>query len=202
MNQQRTRRWLLVAFALSLVIHAILAVNVRWHLGSIENSVERVSVVHVVRIAHVVPVPHTPPPKPPKAAPAIKAPKTISSRPSGRGTAVTAVTPAPTHAPTPAPSPTANCMTADTQAAILATPPPPEIPPNARGDAASGTTHVRVNLDSKGAITGTSIVLSSGNASLDLIAETMARAAQYAPATHACKGIAGTYDFTAKFIAW
>ncbi len=203
MNQQQTRRLLLVAFLLSLLIHAILAVNVGWHLPSVDNSVERVSVVHVLRIAHVVPPPHTPPPQPPKTAPAIKVPKTVSNRPSVRGTPVAAIAAAsPTHAPTPAPSATSNCMMEDTQASIVATPPPPDIAPGARGDATSGTTHVRVDLDSKGVITGTSVTVSSGNSSLDLIAETMARAAQYAPATHACKAVASTYDFKAKFIAW
>ncbi|HVA26829.1 MAG TPA: TonB family protein [Candidatus Baltobacteraceae bacterium] len=205
MNQQRTRRLLLVAFLLSLLIHAILATGVRWHLASVDNSVERVSLVHILHVAHVVPPPHTPPPppKPPKAAPAIKAPKTVSSRPGGRGTPVAATAVAsPTHAPTPAPSPTSNCMTQDSQASIVASPPPPDIPSNARGDATSGTTHVRVDLDNKGIIIGTSVTVSSGNSSLDLIAETMARATQYAPATHACKAIASSYDFKAKFVAW
>jgi len=203
MNARRTRRLLLVAFVLSILIHTLFALSVRWHVGSQEDAVERVTIMHRLRIARVTPPPPTsaPPARPaPTAAPTAR-----STQAAGQnGTVVGAIarTPEPTAAPTPNPKPTVNCVTEDTRAAIAASPPPPEIPPNARGDATNGTTHVRVDLDDHGVVKATTITETSGNTGLDLVAETMARAAQYTPATHACKAVASTYDFTAKFVPW
>jgi TonB family protein len=61
---------------------------------------------------------------------------------------------------------------------------------------------VRVSLDPSGSVRQTTVVQSSGNTSLDLVAVSMARAARYMPATHACKPIASEYLFKAKFSAW
>jgi len=35
-----------------------------------------------------------------------------------------------------------------------------------------------------------------------LVAVSMARDAHYAPAMHACKAVAGEYEFKTKWIAW
>ena len=202
MDQRRTRRILLVAFVLSIVIHTLFAAGVRWHIGSQEETIEHVSIVHRMRIARATPPPPTPAPTP-KAAP--KTPSTRVKPGHGPGEARTvavAPTPQPTPAATPAASATPNCASEDTQAALAATPPPVDIPANARGEGTSGTTHVRVDLDAGGVVKATTITSSSGNTGLDLVAETMARTAQYTPATHACKAVASTYDFTAKFVAW
>lgn len=202
MSTKRTRRLLLVAFVLSLLIHTLFAANVRWHLGSLEQTVERVSIVHRMRITKATPPPSTPPPFRPKVA--VAAPNVLA-RPSAKGTEVVAAaraTAPPTPAPTPVPSATANCLAVDTSPAVVASPPPPDIPPDARGDGVSGTTHVRVDIDARGVVTAAVVTASSGNAALDLIAQASARAAQYSPATHACKAIAASYDFAMKWIAW
>ncbi len=204
MDTQRTRRLLLVAFALSLLIHVLVAAGVRWRSGTLEQSVERVTIVHRMRIAHVQPPPHTPVPPQPRRVPS-NVPKSHSTRVGNRGVQTVALaqpTATPTPAPTPAASATPNCSNQDTSAAMVASPPPPDIPANARGDATNGTTHVRVELDNRGVVTGATVTTSSGNPSLDLVAETLARAAQYSPAMHQCKAVASSYDFTARFIPW
>lgn len=205
MNTQRTRRLLIVAFALSLLIHVLFAANVRWRPASVETEVEHVSIVQRMRILRVTPPPTTPAPPRPHPAPS-NIPKSHATPSSGRGTEVAAVTqptPAPTQLPTPAPSPTADCMKSDALAAVTVTPDPPaEIPPAARADATSGTTRVRVDLSDRAVITAVAIATSSGNPGLDLIAETQARAAQYSPATHACKPVASSYYFEVKWAPW
>ena len=54
MDSQRTRRLLLVAFALSLLIHLMFAAGVRFRLSSPEESVEHVTILHRMRIARIV----------------------------------------------------------------------------------------------------------------------------------------------------
>ncbi len=85
---------------------------------------------------------------------------------------------------------------------LAGSPPPAEIPPAVRAQATSGTARVRVSLDRHGVVTGTTVTQSTGNASLDLIAESMANGAHYAPAYANCKAIASTYVFGVKFAAW
>ena len=85
---------------------------------------------------------------------------------------------------------------------MIGSPPPPDIPAGARGAATNGETHVRVDISDRGVVTGATVTTSSGNTSLDFVAETLARAAQYSPATHQCRAVASSYDFTARFIPW
>jgi len=61
---------------------------------------------------------------------------------------------------------------------------------------------VRVQLDPSGQVTGTGVVRSTGNSSLDLVAVAMARDARYTPALHGCKPVAGDFEFSVKFVAW
>jgi TonB family protein len=206
MDKQRTRRLLLVAFALSILIHTLFASAVRWHPGSAEDTtqvIEKVRVFHPMHVARVIPTP-TPPPSAspaPSAAPTARKPTLPGA--NGQGVAVAVrPTPAASAAPATAPSATPNCAKADIPAAIAATPPPPDIAPGARADAANGIARVRVQLDTNGTVTDAAVVTSSGSGSLDLVAVSLAKAARYAPATHDCKAVASYYDFTARFQPW
>jgi protein TonB len=138
----------------------------------------------------------------PKTRPAPKSVK--GTRTSGAGGTSVSRTAAPTAAPTPLPATTAGnpCADPNAGAAVVTTPPPPDIPVAARAQGTSGIALVKVQLDDAGAITGAAVSQSSGNPSLDDIAVGMARAARYAPAMHACKPVAGDYTFSVKFVAW
>jgi TonB family protein len=212
MDAKRTRRLLIVAFALSLLIHAIVASGIRWRLP---EPTEEEQVVHVQRVTRqniprppspppFTPPPHTPAPSPVHATPAAKP----RGKPSTRGIhgvgpgALAATTPAPIAAPTAVAATSAPCKNSDLPAELAASPTPPDIAPQVRAQATNGITKVRVALDASGNVQDASVVQTSGNTSLDLVALTMAKSAQYTPAYHDCKAVAGTYDFSARFIAW
>jgi|SRR5579863_94276 len=205
MDKQRTRRLLLVAFALSLLIHVLLAYNLHWRWVTPVDSTQ-VTVIHVVkpvRIARVLPTPPPTPAPTPRPAPAVSAP--LVSRVKGSGTGPGGgASPPPVASPTPPPvvSPTPDCSKLDIPAQIAQTPPPPDLSGDARASAASGTARVRVQLDADGAVIGTAVLNSSGSTALDDVAVGLARNARYAPATHQCKTVASYYDFTAKFSPW
>ena len=213
MNSQRTKRLLIIAFAISLLIHLVIASGVRWPFTPSKEETTVVSIRHVrtLRVTRLpTPPPQTPPPVTPSPLPSAPPTAKPNPRPARSAAAVGiggqkppggAQTPAPPTA-TPKPSPTPNCATSDTTALLTETPPPPDIAPDARGAATSGTTTVRVSLDADGVVHQATVVESSGNTSLDLVAVSMARAARYTPATHACKPIASEYMFRAKFSAW
>lgn len=205
---KRGPRLLLVAFALSLLVHVIVAVIMHPTVPTLENQAEVVSIVHRPATIAVTQVP-TPPPSRPKQTPA---PKTLSSAPPARkGPGATANAGAGTPAPTPAvavatPAPTASpnggCSKADASAVVIATPSAPDIAPEARANGTSGTALVSVQLDTNGAVTGTNVTQSTGNSSLDLVAVGMARDARYSPALRDCKPVASAYTFSVKFVAW
>jgi TonB family protein len=94
------------------------------------------------------------------------------------------------------------CSGADESAALVATPPPPEISPEVRALDVSGTASILVQLDKTGNVTGASIAQSTGDASFDAMALSMARQATYAPARHECVAVAATYLFKVQFYAW
>lgn len=205
---KRGPRLLLVAFALSLLVHVIVAVIMHPPIPTLENQAEVVSILHRPATIAVTKVP-TPPPPRPKQTPA---PKALSSAPPARkGPGATANAGAGTPAPTPAvavatPAPTASpnggCGKADVSAVVIATPSPPDIAPEARANGTSGTALVSVQLDTNGAVTGTNVTQSTGNSSLDLVAVGMARDARYSPALRDCKPVASAYTFSVKFVAW
>jgi len=205
---KRGPRLLLVAFALSLLVHLIVAVIMHPPIPTFESQAEVVSIVHRPATIAVTRVP-TPPPPRPKQTPA---PKNLSSAPPARegpGSAGNpgAGTPAPTPVvaattPAPAPSASAGCSNANEPAAVVATPPPPDIAPEARASGTSGTALVNVELDVSGQVTGAGIAQSTGNSSLDLVAVEMARDARYSPALRDCKPVASAYKFSVKFVAW
>jgi periplasmic protein TonB len=203
--RRRAPRLILIAFALSLVVHLIVALILHPPVPTPENQAEVVSIEHRPATIAVKPVPTIPPP--PKRTPA---PRVVTSaRPAVNGTGAAANAGGGAKAPTPAP-PTpqaattskAECAKTDIAAAVVATPGPPDIASDVRASATNGTALVSVQLDPDGNVTGTSVTQSTGNSSLDLVALGMARDTRYSPALRDCKPIASAYSFSVKFVAW
>ena len=202
MDNERTRRFLIVAFALSLLIHLILTGIIRWPFRPSSDDVQVVSIqhVHTTRIAHITPPPHTPAPR---LVPVHVAKATaVNPRSSLTEGTIVSGTPVAQPSPVPTPTPTPNCATNDTPVQLVASPPPPELSSVARASRANGVARVRVTVDPQGSIENTTVIGSSGSASLDQVAMAMARSAQYAPATHACKAVASDYTYAVRFVAW
>jgi protein TonB len=204
---KRVPRLLLVAFALSLLLHAIVALLLHPPVPTPENQAEVVSIEH--RPATIAMTrPPTPPPQP-KRTPA---PRTTASAPPSRkgpgnapqsGGATEATPPPAVQTPEPVATATAiSCAAHDIQAAVLSTPAPPEIPPETRASGTNGVAAIGVELDAGGQVTRTTVSQSTGNTSLDLVAVSMARDARYSPALHDCKPVASAYTFSVKFVAW
>jgi periplasmic protein TonB len=205
---KRGPRLLLVAFALSLLLHAIVALVMHPPVPTLENQAEVVSIVHRPATIAVTKVP-TPPPPRPKQTPAQKTSNSAPPARKGPGAAgnAGAGTPAPIPAvaaatPAPAPSANAGCSNANAPAAVLATPSPPDIALDVRASGTSGVAQVNVQLDANGQVTGAGVTESTGNSSLDLVAVAMARDARYSPALRDCKPVASAYTFSVKFVAW
>lgn len=205
---KRVPRLLLVAFALSLLVHLIVALILHPPTPTPENQAEVVSIEHRPASIAVKTVPTPPPPPRPKPAPRVESSARPASKgplsapaPGGAGTA--APTPA---APVPTPQPVATlkagCVQANTEAVVVATPGPPDIPVGARASGTNGTALVSVQLDANGQVSGTSVAQSTGNSSLDLVAVAMARDSRYTPALRDCKPVASAYTFSVKFVAW
>lgn len=215
MDSKRTRRFLIVAFALSLLIHLIVTGLVRWPLRP-QNKTEQV--VHVVQLSvvHATPRPRTPPPVPtpptlPTHPPAVRhtvlhvaKAEAISAHTHARESRVVRATPEPTATPaaTPSPTPVPACMGSDTPVHVIASAPPPQIAPDARAGRVSGTAQIRVVVNAAGAVENANVVSSSGSPALDLVALGMAKSAEYQPATHLCKAIAAAYTYSVRFIAY
>jgi periplasmic protein TonB len=207
---KRGPRLLLVAFALSLLIHLLVAVIMHPPVPTFENQPEVVSIIHRPATIAVRNVP-TPPP-PPRPRPRAVSRSRSSAPPAHKGPGPAGLpgagTPAPTPVavatpqPTAAATPNAGCAQANAEAAIVATPAPPDIAAEARTSGTSGVAVVNVQLDTNGQVTGASITRSTGNSSLDLVAVAMARDARYSPALHDCKPIASAYAFSVRFVAW
>jgi TonB family protein len=202
MDNERTRRFLIVAFALSLLIHLILTGIIRWPFRPSSDDVQVVSIqhVHTTRIAHVTPPPHTPAPRfvPVRVAKATA----VNPRSSLTEGTIVSGTPVAQPSPVPTPTPTPNCATNDTPVEMLASPPPLDLPPNVRAGRNSGITRVRVIVDQNGKVQDVTVLSTSGSAPLDQTVVTVARAAQYSPATHACKAVASDYTYSVRFVAW
>ena len=207
MTRKRAQRLLIIAFAISLLIHLIFAVSLHPRRGREANEVEVVSIQHRPLAMTQL---QTPPP-PPKATPIPQ--RRLAQRPAprkmpatsasggGRGPAV--ATPAPIQ--TAAPRATASapgCEKSDVDAAITQEPSQPQIPSDVRADGTSGVASVEVRLDDRGDVTTANVSQSTGNSSLDVVALSMAREARYSPALHACKPVAASYTFRVRFYAW
>jgi len=203
---RRAQRVLLVAFALSLLLHAIVALVLHPATADFQTQPEAVSVVRrsTMIVAHNTPPPprHTQTPSRRNLAPPRpRASGAAVARSEGGGTGRS--TPPPRPAPTAVPSAAgAGCAEPNAAAAVVATPPPPDIPAAVRADHTSGVALVSVSLDAQGEVSGASVAQSTGNSSLDLVAVSMARDARYSAPLHDCKPVAGNATFSVKFVAW
>ena len=211
---KRARNVFIAAFAISLLLHLLLAGWLPWPFGHSLSETEVVSVRHVTiaRIAKRTPAPA--PVQPRKKAASFRtkiAPPRTTQRGS-RGVPVANVASPATgkpaaSTPAPVPSPTATaiaqaCLYHDVTPAVSATADPPAIPPEARASKASGTASIRVEIDEQGRVTGAKLAQTSGSAGLDEVAIQMARAATYTPALVKCRPVASSYTFSVKFAAW
>lgn len=215
MSASRGRKILVAAFAISLLIHLLLAGYIRWPFRhpSSENEIVKIRRITVARI-----VPHTPPPSTPaptpRATPAAK-PSVIPPAVTARGNRgprvahvvapVSGVTPAPPITPMPTPVATSvvqACLQHDISPAVAATSAPVDIPPDVRASKVNGTAAVQVQIDPQGHATGVTVSQSTGNMGLDRVAMQMAKGATYTPALVKCKPVASTYTYTVKFVAW
>ena len=210
MSERRSRQIIVIAIAISLLAHALLAGWLRLPLPAFGDRERMTSSLARVRISHVVHVRTTPSPRPHVAAG--KTPThtrvahvTLVQTHATRGTQPVAVAVAPAVAvPTPGarPSSGAPCHDPNAQAAVASPAPPPDIPADVRATATAGITAVLVHLDSAADVIDAAVQQSSGSAGLDQIALDQARAATYAPALHACKPIAGAYTYRVKWAPW
>jgi protein TonB len=217
MSAARARKVLIAAFAISLLVHFLLAGYVRWPVFE-QSRAEPVAKVHIMRIARIPP--RTPPPATPAPTPAATplvhasiAPPPIKPHP-GKGPArvstvipVHVSTPAPriTIAPTPVATatPSGPCGGhANSDPTVASTPDTPDLTPQARASKVNGTAAIHVLLDPAGHVTDATVAQSSGNAGLDNTALQMARSAAYTPKYVDCRAVAGDYTFTVKFVAW
>ena len=216
MNARNSRRLLLAALVLSLLLHAILAGYLRWPTAP--PSREQIQIVNVrhATIARIAQRRRPAPAPLHRAKPSIAshvAPPALSNRgtkgpPQGIAVAVrqaaVAVTPLPTPQPTasavqPAGAP---CIRPDAAPQIASTPNPSAIPGDVRARKGSGTARVTVSLDAAGHVLDAKLAQSSGDPGLDLTAVQMAQSATYAPRVVACKAVAGQYTFSVRFVAW
>jgi periplasmic protein TonB len=206
---KRAPRLLLVAFALSLLLHLVVALILHPPMPTPENQAEVVSIQHRPATIAVRTIPSPPPP--PKHTPM---PRTQSSAPPARrkpasagtssGSSAASPTPAAVARATPQPATTSSpgCDQRNTDPAVASTPAAPDIPTQARADGTNGIVLINVQIDATGRVAGTNVTQSSGNSSLDLVAVSMARDARYTPALRDCKPVAGAYTFSVKFVAW
>ena len=198
MTTQQARRLLLVALAISLLIHALIAARIGWPFAPPHDTVQVEQIEHI-RFTRIARQP-TPPPATPVPSPAPHlTTKTTSTKPAKNGNGPVQVASAPAPVPTPAASATPNCFKSDSPATIMQTPDPPEITTTARGTAFAGNISVLVKLDPNGVVADATVPVTSGNTSFDVVAIGLAKRAIYAPATHECKGIASEYTFIATF---
>jgi TonB family protein len=231
MSERRARRLILVAIAISLLLHVAIATFIRWPYRPAHDASERVTVEQRARALEVVTtpqrtpqpalaqVPHTPAPQAP--APQRLTPHVVP-RPLGTPAPVAAIRAAahaakpsrnagtvPSHAagaaaqtPAPLSSVAAACARPDAEPMLASSPAPPDIPASVRGEATRGTAAIRLQLDASGTIASATVAQSTGNSSLDAVAVAMARDARYAPALRACKPVPGSYTFTVTFAPW
>ena len=212
MSAARARNILLAAFAISLVLHLLLAGYIRWPVLLRPNEETQIAKVRIISVARVKP--HSPPPSPPPT-PVIRAsvapPRAIAKSsksppvvPHVAGPSVSTHTAPP---PTPSPAPVVTtaarpCLHNTTDPSVSATPDVGDIPPEVRAAKISGTAAIQVSLDPDGHVINTAVAQSTGSTGLDNVAIQMARNATYSPKMVDCKAVAGTYTFTVKFAAW
>ena len=132
MDARRARRLLIAALILSLLLHGIIALSVRWRVTPPRGAPQRVTIARrdIIRITARVPV--SPPPSPAPATPRpaaerhpVEPQKVQALAPGQRGP----VRPIAARSPQPArTAAAAPCAKTDEPAAVAVEPPAPEIP--------------------------------------------------------------------------
>lgn len=182
-----------------------------WHSPITHSQFEeQLANVRIVQIVRRTPAPpQTPAPKPlqtvrpivSKSHSHIALPH-VTSRGGKNARGAPAVAP-----PTPRPVATATisaagCVRPNATPGVSATPEVADIAAAARASRVSGIAAINVSLDPAGNVTDAKVARSTGNDGLDASAIAMARNASYTPQYVGCKGIAATYTFTVRFVAW
>lgn len=204
---RRARQLLFIALALSLLVHALVALILHPATADFQNQPEAVTIERRSTTIAVA-KPPTPPPRPastlPPRATNSARPRATAGNVSAGGGGKSKETPPPATPAPPAASakPGGACPAPDAGAAVVASPEPPQIAAATRTSATSGLALVDVQLDAQGQVLGTTVAQSTGSSSLDLAAVSMARDARYSAALHDCKPVAGIYRFSVKFVAW
>lgn len=225
MSVRRSRRILLAALAISLLIHLILAGYIRW--PDFRRHAQRPQPISVTAMTLArrtppppalphTPQPLTPPPQtpPPQTPPPVRAARTAAPAPPqlrhsrrpgrrqrGAGTAGpgTAPTAAPPALPTPVPASALPCRAPNAPAAIASAPPAPPLEEAQREANTQGVAAVQVTVTAAGTVQQTALVSSSGSTVLDAEALALAHEAAYAPAYAECRAVAGTVIFRVGF---
>ena len=209
MDRARSRRLLLLAFAISLLLHVIF---VRFLHGARPTQQRDEEIAARMRITHITRLPQaTPPPTAqPTSAPNPHRPQTLPHAAATNGTNAggrVVATPQPVaSAPTTLPPATLQPAATPTPCAgrvippqVLQTPTSPPIPSDVRAKGTEGVAAIDVTVDAGGKVIATALRTSSGNPGFDDIATQMARESTYAPATNNCAKVAGVATFTAQF---
>lgn len=228
MSVRRSRRILLAALGISLLIHLILAGYIRWpDLFPHAQQPQRITVTAMTLLHRKVlptpprftPPPRTPPPAvtlplrtPPPVAPrrrlrtvAPAPPRLAPSRragrvPRGAGTGGTpTASPAPALLPTPVVA-SAACRTPNAPAAVSSSPPVPDLTDDQRAAYTQGVASVTVTVGATGAVEQAVLASTSGSVLLDGLAVALAREAAYAPAYANCRAVPGTVVFRVGFV--
>lgn len=90
-------------------------------------------------------------------------------------------------------------LNACSSAASVAVAAPAVLPTIAAGQGITGVAAVRVTLDRRGALTGASVLASSGNPWLDRAALSAARLSRFSPEVRDCERVGGEYAFLVDF---
>ena len=215
--KQRSDRFLIWAIAISLALHVVFVLGVRYERpAEAKEQVPQQATIDVVV--------HTPPPPTPTPPPAVTAPQSTAQRPNDRpphvNAPVTASTsgpaeppgspgpestdgsgvgndlgsPGPSAAPTDTPKPACSTPEIEATAADVVE---PVVPEGVEG--VNARAQVRVTLSPAGTILGVAIFSSTGDARLDNAALRAARESTYHAEIRDCVAIGGSYLFTVDF---
>jgi len=208
MTARTGRRLLLAALGISILLHLLGLRFVHWGVPTAQEPPESVRLIKLtkvtkVRVSRLV----TRPPPPRIRAVPINVPKVVARNAHNAAAVAIAAASAPPATPSPVPTPAhlatpssaGGCLKSNAVAAVLATPPPPEVSAQARRDASAGVAQVRVQLNEHGDVVEAAIASSSGNAQLDDVAVGLAKASTYTPDVVGCKKVAATYTYRVRF---
>ena len=186
---RRTRRFLLVAFALSLLVHAIVALILHPAHADVQNQTEVVSIVRrpatiaVAKQTHAAASAAADPGAAPRAVRAAPRSRKGSGEAAARAADHGKATPAPTAAAGDRPAgghANGGCASPNAAGGGRGDAGAADIPAAARAPRHQRRrASVQVQLDATGQVLSASVAQSTGNSSLDLVAVSMAREARY-----------------------